>query len=94
MNKNKTMKTVSLFIGVLLCMTLMQTTLTEWDLTNWNAVTGNENTINEHVKTWNKTTTEKKITTYYFPFTDAMNNSVLPSNLMNYSVPPLDNIRT
>ena len=59
MNKNKTMKTVSLFIGVLLCMTLMQTAFAEWDLTNWNAVTGNENTINEHVKTWNKTTTEK-----------------------------------
>lgn len=54
MNKNKTMKTVSLFIGVFLCMTLMQTAFAEWDLTNWNAVTGNENTINEHIKTWNK----------------------------------------
>ena len=61
MSKNRTRKTISLFVVVLLCMVLMQTAFAEWNLTNWNAVTGNENTINEHIKTWNKATTEKNL---------------------------------
>ena len=39
-------------------------------------------------------TTTEKITTGYFPFTDAMNNSVLPSDLMSDSIPSSNNIKT
>ena len=77
MSKNTGIKVVSLFVGMLICMALVQTAFAAWNTPNWNANAGNTtvwNTINE-----NKT---KDVTTW-----NSTDGSLPPSDLMNTPIP-------
>lgn len=92
MSKNKGMRIISLFVGVLLCMALMQTAFAAWSIPNWNAFTGSGNATTEKIETWNTTTTEKT-TKGSAPPSDLMNNSFPFSDITNDSFIPLDTIK-
>jgi hypothetical protein len=78
MSESKGIRAASLFVGMLLCMTSMQTAFAAWSVPDLNTITGNETISN--ITTSNVTTSNA--TTW-----NIMNGSVSPSDLMNISIP-------
>jgi hypothetical protein len=81
MSESKGIRTASIFVGVLLCMALMQTAFAAWSIPDFNTTAGNETISN--MTTSNVTTSN--VTNSSVSPSDPTNISIPSSNPMNFS---------